>query len=546
MSYVSFRFVIYVGAVAAAYFLYPVLFRSRKEEQWQVLLAASLVFYGLCSGRCLFLLLLTGASVYGGTLWLQRCQEVMRRALSPADGGPLSRADKKQIRSAAQRKKRRILAAVLLLNFGILAFCKYVPDLVNRWLSGNFISLSIPIGISFYTFQATGYLIDVYNGNAEAERNPGKVMLFLSFFPQIMQGPISFWDPVAEEMFAEHRVDWTRMKRGAELILWGYLRKMVLADRIVGKIYAVTDSYQEYSGTMIVLAVLLYAVQLYADFAGGIDISRGIAEILGIHLPDNFRQPYLSVSLNDYWRRWHITLGAWMKRYIFYPLALTPLFAGIGKKCKKTRFGRTAFGQHTAKVLPAALSCIVVFLVVGIWHGAGGRYIAFGLWNGGVIFLSMLLEPLFPHWKRALHIPEKARWYHLFRILRTFVLVLAGYVFDVAQDLRSAAGMAVRILTRQQWNPALLYREILSAYGEVSSWNLAVVLLVTLLMIAAGCYHERHDPRLGGDGIGLRACIDEGCWLKEWGLVLLCSAAILLLGVYGPGYSAVKFVYAGF
>lgn len=372
MSYVSFRFVIYVGAVAAAYFLYPVLFRSRKEEQWQVLLAASLVFYGLCSGRCLFLLLLTGASVYGGALWLQRCQEVMRKALSPADGRTLSRTDKKQIRAAAQRKKRRILAAVLLLNFGILAFCKYVPDLVNRFLSGNFLSLSIPIGISFYTFQATGYLIDVYNGNAKAERNPGKVMLFLSFFPQIMQGPISFWDPVAEEMFAEHRADWTRMKHGAELILWGYLRKMVLADRIVGKIYAVTDSYQEYSGTMIVLAVLLYAVQLYADFAGGIDISRGIAEILGIHLPDNFRQPYLSVSLNDYWRRWHITLGAWMKRYIFYPLALTPLFAGIGKKCKKTRFGRTAFGQHTAKVLPAALSCIVVFLVVGIWHGAGG------------------------------------------------------------------------------------------------------------------------------------------------------------------------------
>ncbi len=546
MSYVSFRFVIYVFVTTAVYFLYPALFHRHKEGQWRVLLVASLVFYGLCGGKYLFLLLLTGASVYGGALWLQQCQEATRKALSPADGRAMSREDKKRIKSIGQRRKRRILAAVLLLNFGILAFYKYVPDLVNRWLSGEFISLTIPIGISFYTFQATGYLIDVYNGNAKAERNPGKVLLFLSFFPQIVQGPISFWDPVAGEMFAEHRADWTRTKRGAELILWGYLRKMVLADRIVNEIYLVTDSYQEYSGTMIVLAVLLYAVQLYADFAGGIDISRGIAEILGIHLPDNFRQPYLSVSLNDYWRRWHITLGAWMKRYIFYPLALTPLFAGTGKRWKKTRFGKTAFGQHTAKVLPAALSCIVVFLVVGIWHGAGARYLAFGLWNGGLIFLSMILEPLFPLWRRALHISEKARWYHAFRILRTFVLVLAGYIFDVAQNLRSAGGMVVRIFTRQQWNPVLLYREIVTAYGGISTWNLAIVLMVTFLMIAVGRYHEKHDPHLGGDGVGLRARIDEGCWIKEWTLVLLCSAAILLLGIYGPGYSAVKFVYAGF
>ena len=252
------------------------------------------------------------------------------------------------------------------------------------------LSLLVPVGISFHTFQAIGYLIDVYNGNVRAERNFGKTALFVSFFPQIIQGPISFWDPVAGQLFAEHRPEWTRIKCGMELILWEYLRKMVLADRIVHDIYLVTDSYAQYSGSMVAVAVLLYAIQLYADFAGGIDISRGIAQILGIELPENFHQPYLATSINDYWRRWHIMLGAWMKKYVFYPLALTSLFAAAGKKVQKSCLGKTVFGKHLGKVLPASLSCIVVFLIVGVWHGAGGKYVAFGLWCGTADFFACL------------------------------------------------------------------------------------------------------------------------------------------------------------
>lgn len=230
----------------------------------------------------------------------------------------------------------------------------------------------------------------------------------------------------------------------------------------------------------------------------------------------------------------------------FTPLALTPLFAGTGKKVAATRFGKTGFGKHAGKVLPAALSCIVVFLIVGIWHGAGGKYVAFGLWNGGIIFLSMMLEPFFPAWKRVLHIREGAAGFRIFQILRTFLLVFIGYVFDVAKDFGAAMEILARMVTHAQWNPHALYNEINNTYAEFNTWNVLIVTGMTVLMIAVDRYHERHDPHLGGDGLGLRERIDQGCFGREWLLVLACVCAIVLLGVYGPGYAPVKFVYAGF
>ncbi len=586
MSYVSFRFLLFVAGTVLAYFLYPVVFRKWRDHQWLVLLAASWLFYWICGGGYLVLIVWTSFAVYLGARLLQRLLDEQKRALdalkkgdsigrkeieskacvtnggtaakerAAADGktaAALLREEKKRIRARFLRRRRLVLWSVLGMSFGILAFFKYVPSLISTLTGGQrSLSLLIPIGISFYTFQAAGYLVDVYNGNVKAEKSFLKVALFTSFFPQIMQGPIGFWDPVAGDLFAEHRPEWNRLKHGMELILWGYLRKMVLADRIVNDIYLVTNDYQSYSGSMAVLAVLLYALQLYADFAGGIDISRGIAEILGIRLPENFRQPYLATSINDYWRRWHITLGAWMKKYIFYPLALTPLFAGAGKKLGRTRFGKTEFGRHASKVLPASLSCIVVFLVVGIWHGAGGRYVAFGLWNGLIIFASMLLEPLFPVWRRALGIETLCRYrigarlWRLFQILRTFVLVFIGYVFDVAQSFPAAMGMMKRMVTKLTFSPGAFYHEINGTYQQFNSWTLLIVLGTAGVILLTDLYHERHDPHLGGDGVSLRERIDRGSFVKEWALLLACICAILLLGVYGPGYDPVKFVYANF
>ena len=244
MNYVSFLFLIYVTAACLAYFLFPVVFRKFRSCQWTVLLAASWMFYLLCAGKYFFFLLITSWTVYLGAQLLQKQADLQHQALSGEK--KLGREEKKAIRRAFTKRKHRILWAVLLLNFGILAFFKYVPDWIRAASDGEKqLSLLVPIGISFYTFQATGYLIDVCNGNVKAEKSFWKTALFVSFFPQIIQGPIGFWDPVAEQLFAEHRPEWTRIKHGLELILWGYLRKMVLADRLVKDIYLVTDSYAQ-------------------------------------------------------------------------------------------------------------------------------------------------------------------------------------------------------------------------------------------------------------------------------------------------------------
>lgn len=195
--------------------------------------------------------------------------------------------------------------------------------------------------------------------------------------------------------------------------------------------------------------VLLYALQLYADFSGGIDVSRGIAQILGIEMAENFRRPYFSKSINEYWRRWHITLGAWMKEYIFYPLSLSSTFLTASKKMKATKFGATQAGAHIAKVLPTAFASLIVFLIVGVWHGASWKYVVFGLWNGGVIMLSILMKPLFDGALKKLHINPNNFFWRLFQMLRTFVIVCIGYVFDIAPSFRQAMWTFKMILTRQ-------------------------------------------------------------------------------------------------
>ncbi len=312
MNYITFAFVIFTAVTVLLYYLWP-----WKKYQWCVLLAASYVFYCSSSVRMAVWMVITSIVIYLCALRMEKLGDAEAAALhrKKPDGTALLRPEKKALKAAFKRKRKALLTFGLLIIFGILAFFKYIPGLISGISGGRFtMNLLLPIGISFYTFQSAGYLIDVYNGQSRAEKNFFKIALFVSFFPQIVQGPISFYDQLGQQLYEEHKPDWRGFKYGLSLILFGYLEKMVLADRIVGYIYQVSDNYTQYSGTLTGLAILLYALQLYADFAGGINISIGIAQLFGISLQQNFRQPYFSASINDYWRRWHITLGAWMKK----------------------------------------------------------------------------------------------------------------------------------------------------------------------------------------------------------------------------------------
>ena len=362
-------------------------------------------------------------------------------------GRLLDRVNHKELpRNEAKSRKRRILIGCLLLNFGMLAVLKYTNFAIENvnaiFHAGiSFQKLILPLGISFYTFQSMGYIIDVYWGKYEAEKNPFRFALFVSFFPQLLQGPIGRFDRLARQLYEQHSFDLLKAQYALQLMLWGFFKKLVLADRAAVVVNQVFQNYTQYSGVTNIVAVLMYSIQLYMDFSGGMDVVMGVAALFGVELDQNFKRPYFATSITDFWHRWHITLGTWMKDYIFYPVSLSKWMGKFGKWSKK------AFGKKTGRVVPICVANIIVFLVVGIWHGAAWKYIAYGLYNGLIIAVSSLLAPLYRKGFEKFHINPKSGAWHVVQILRTFLLVNISWYFDMAVSLSAAFAMMKSTVT---------------------------------------------------------------------------------------------------
>ena len=540
MAYTTLAFFLFTAVVIAVYFLFPV-----KKYQWVILLAADYFFYLYAGYKFAAFILFTTISIYAAARKIESLQ-VQSKAELKEKGKSWSREEKKAYKASVKRKQTRYLILGLVSNFGILVFLKYfnflaggLNQILGHGAAGGpvpILRLFLPLGISFYTFQAAGYLVDVYRGAISAEKNLLKFALFISFFPQIVQGPISSFGQLASQLTAPHRPEFVRFKLGLELILWGYFKKLVIADRAVIAINTVTADYTQYSGTVLLFIALLYALQLYADFSAGIDISRGIAQILGIDMVQNFRRPYFATSIGNYWRRWHITLGVWMKNYIFNPIAISKLFLSWSKKMRQSAFGKTAAGAHIAKVLPASISSVIVFLVVGIWHGANSKYIAFGLWNGLIIMISILCKPVFDRMREALRIRAESFYWRVFRIVRTFILVLVGYYFDIAPSFTGAMDMMKRSL--MDLHPAADLKEVFSLGLTRSDY---LILMAGMLVIfVVSIFGEKHRIDTPGE------LLERKSFALRYIMILLAILAILFWGIYGPGYDPADFVYMQF
>lgn len=540
MSFTTINFILFAAAAVLLYFLLPL-----KKYKWTVLLAASYFFY-LCAGyKFAAFILFTTISTYLFALWIEKVSQ-KSKATVKENKSVWDREQKKKYKNKIKIQKRLIMALVLVLNFGILAFLKYynffagsLNDLLGIFgisFSAPTLKLILPLGISFYTFQSMGYIVDVYREKITSEKNPFKLALFVSFFPQIIQGPISFYDQLAHQLYEPHKFDFTRFKHGMQLILWGYFKKLVIADRAVIALNTVLDNYTAYNGTTISFTVLLYALQLYADFSGGIDISRGIAQIFGIDMVQNFKRPYFAKDINDYWRRWHITLGAWLKNYVFYPIAMSKQFINMSKNIKNTKFGSTKAGAHIAKVLPTSIASLIVFLIVGIWHGANWKYVGFGLWNGLIIMISILLKPVFDFVLKKLHINPKSFLYGIFQMFRTFLVVLVGYVFDIAPSFSGAVNMIKMSLFDQNIRAGI---EQICNLG-VGKKDYAILLVGMFIVFAVSVVQERNSQT------SLRVMLDKRPLILRWSLTVVCIITILIFGIYGPGYNPAEFVYMQF
>lgn len=488
MSLVSFQFILFISVGCIIYYLVP------KKIQWIVLLFLSYCFY-LSGGRgTVVYILVTTITVWGCGILLEYIdQNLQARMIQEA--ASLGKEGKKAIKAKSNTQRRFLFWGVLIVNFGILAYLKYANFFVNNInrllgaIGGNQIpqlsDLILPLGISFYTFQTISYLIDIYWGRIKAEKNILHFALYVSFFPQIVQGPISRYQQLAVQFYEKHEFDLRKMESAALLMLWGYFKKMVISNRAIAIVNAVFDFPENYGGAITVFAVLVYSLQQYADFSGGIDIITGVAELFGIELTKNFKRPYFSTSLADFWRRWHISLGAWMRDYVFYPLAMTK---GMGRL---RRFVKARYGEEIAKVCPGAICNIVVFLIVGLWHGAHWHCIVWGLYNGIILAISTLMEPFFVKVRTWCHVEDKSikGVYKLFCIFRTFIIVNFGWFFDRAQ-LSNAAIMIKNVFTN-------------FCISELSGKNVAVfglikrdyifLLIAAIIIFAVSLFQEKKN-----------------------------------------------------
>ena len=494
--------------------------------RWLVLLLLSLGFYALRGPAGLPFLLLTALSAWLGALAIERAG----RGAAPApDAPPPSREEKRRLRARAKRRQRVYLAAVLALNFGLLFALKMTDELLG-WFGAQPLGWVLPLGISFYTFQSMGYLIDVYGGKVCAQRNPLRFLLFVSFFPQMIQGPIGRYGQLAEQLAAPPDVHAQEARRGALLMLWGLFKKLVLADRALPLVSGMFDAPAgSFGGAVTVLAVLAYSLQQYADFSGGIDLVTGIAQLCGVQLAPNFRRPYFAVSLGDFWRRWHISLGAWMRDYVFYPFALTRPMRALSRLAK----GR--FGAEIARALPAALGNILVFLLVGLWHGATANYVLWGLYNGVILAVSALLEPAFRRFGERRASLVRSPGFHVLRVVRTFIIVNIGWFFDRCASAGAALCMMGAVLTDPRMGQ--LTGETLASLGLPAA-DCRVLALGALLLFAASLAQER--------GRDMRAWVLSRPLPLRWAIIILAVTAVLVLGVWGSGFDEASFIYYQF
>ncbi len=529
MLFTSYRFIFFILVLFIVYYIIP------KRYQWMLLLLASYLFYSIAGLQYLIYIAATTLSTYYISYRLNRLQSIQSDYLKE-NKEILDREEKKTYKALMKGKQRRWLVLCLVINFGILAVLKY-SDFTITNINGvlnlfgtkplPLIGFVLPLGISFYTFQTMGYLIDVYREKYAYERNLFKLALFISFFPQLIQGPISRFDDLKETLFSEHSMDGKTISFGLQRILWGFFKKLVIADRLLVAVKTIVGNPEEFQGVYVLVGMFFYAITLYADFTGGIDITIGVAEVLGIKMKENFERPYFSKSIAEYWRRWHITLGTWFKEYMFYPISVSKSMLDLSKKCKKN------VGEWLGRRISIYIASIIVWFVTGIWHGAAWNFVVWGLMNCFFILASQECAPLYEKFHARFTV-RHTLWYRLFQVGRTFWLMSFLRAFDCYRDVGTTFHMYGTIVTK--WNYGALFTGGLLQLGLTLADYLVLVVAVLLLLAVS----------LAGRGGSVREKLSSSPLTVQCATYALLFVTILILGAYGVGYDASQFIYSQF
>ncbi len=522
MSLISVAFAVFFAVTLLLYYLLP------RKWQWCLLLAAGIAFYLYSGPKYIIWLAATVCATYIAGIMTGRSADRFAAA-APELKKNLSKEDYKAAAKKAENRRRIWLYLALAVDFGLLCLLKYLDFLVGNVASlfGQSFAgfgLVVPLGLSYYTFASVGYIIDVSRGKYKPEYNFAKFALYVTFFPQMIQGPIPRFEKLAPQLCSGHSFELRNLLEGLRLMLWGVFKVLVISAPLGPVVSFMTENWKTMTGGEIWLGMFAWGIQLYTNFSGGIDIVTGVSRCFGITLEENFRRPYFATDLTDYWNRWHISLSNWLRDYLFYPIALSKRYARF------TKFLKTKCGKFISRTVPVGLLSLLLFTVVGIWHGANWGEILFGVFNGVIILVSTLMEPLFEKVRKPLAMDTFPLW-RVFRMLRTFILITLCRVISRAPDI--TAGW--------QW-----YAKMFTSYGFSGSFSSGSGIdALSLVPAAAGCvvlfcvslWEERSKTKNVSQLIGERPA-----WIRvalETALVLV----IVVFGTYGLGYSAAGFIY---
>ncbi len=469
MTYTSFSFYVFLPIAVIIYYVIP------KTYKWLALLVANFCFL-YCATKSVSKIGLFVATIiisYGFSMLLQNT------------------------------KSKILLWAAIIISASPLIVNRIVGFCGKMEYYSVFEHLIVPLGLSFYTMQMIAYLVDVYTDKIEPQKNILKYALFISFFPQIIQGPIPRYEQLGNQLFEGHSFDDRKLMRGIQLIIWGFFLKFMIADKAGIVVDTVFDGFEGYRGLFVLIAGVLYSLQLYTDFLACVTLSQGMAMLFGIELIDNFNHPYFADSIKDFWRRWHISLSSWLRDYIYIPL-----------------------GGNRKGALRKNINLLATFVVSGIWHGGGFKYLFWGMMHG----VYQVVESLVPYFSRKFTGPAKA-----FRVLINFFLVMIAWIIFRADTLRIGLRMIYRMVSK--FNPWILFDGSLYNLGlHEKEWKVLFVSLLVLL------YVSRKQEK----GVVLRDVFETYNMAFRWVIYIGAIVTIWVFGTYGLGYNANDFIYGGF
>lgn len=516
-----FYYLIFAVLGTIIYYLLP------KRFRFIVLLVLSMAAVFIYSGLLAFYMIGTALSIYLFGLLISKLQSDFEKK---KEG--LEKDQKKALKAKYKVKKRWCVFGAIIINLGLLAFLKYanffavIFNGIERLFGGvgdiPLRSIVLPLGISYYTLQAISYIVDVYRGVCPADKNILRVGLFVCYFPQLLEGPFSKYNEIAYSLYDGTDFDENNIKKGLARICFGIFKLIMIVPRAGAIADEIFRNYASYNGFMIICGVICFTIQLFCEFSGCIDMAQGVSHMFGVNLAENFNAPFLSQDVGEFWSRWHISLGRWFKDYVFYPISMSPVYQKLNKK-------NTKFGTFMQVFVPTVLSMSAVWLLTGLWHGASFKYVLYGVYYLVLMFLHMLLEPLFKKLYEKMHVSADSKVLFALRVVKTCILVGIGMLLFRAVTINDAFSMLGRIFSPGKASIA----------NDLVNWQDVVVMCVCLVPVIA---------------VGIMKYLKVDIYEKLfkisifWGIVLIevYVFIIIVFGAYGVGYVPPDPIYGAF